>query len=129
MQAPGLQEPAEKALATLDRECDGLIVRRDYPMISLDNNLAGRTLRGPVVTRKNAGGSYDGDTARSAAVIWTVAATATMASLNLLTYLTAYVDECGRNGGKPLSGKTLERFCPGRPAPRPLGPGPAAPPG
>ena len=33
MQAPGLQEPAKKALATLDREWDGLIAHRDYPMI------------------------------------------------------------------------------------------------
>ena len=37
MQAPGLAEPAKKALATLDREWDGLIAHRDYPMISLDN--------------------------------------------------------------------------------------------
>ena len=37
MAAPGLQEPAKKALATLDREWDGLIAHRDYPMASLDN--------------------------------------------------------------------------------------------
>ncbi len=37
MAAPGLQEPAKKALATLDREWDGLIAHRDYPMVSLDN--------------------------------------------------------------------------------------------
>ena len=35
--APGLQEPAKKALATLDREWDGLIAHRNYPMVSLDN--------------------------------------------------------------------------------------------
>ena len=37
MSAPGLQEPAKKALATLDREWDGLAAHRDYPMVSLDN--------------------------------------------------------------------------------------------
>jgi transposase len=37
MAAPGLAEPAKKALATLDREWDGLRAHRDYPMISLDN--------------------------------------------------------------------------------------------
>ena len=42
-------------------------------------------IRGPVVTRKNAGGSRNGDTARNAAVIWTVTATAQMAGLNVLT--------------------------------------------
>jgi transposase len=86
--APGLQEPAKKALATLDREWDGLIAHRDYPLASLDNNAAERMIRGPVVTRKNARGSHNGDTARNAAVIWTVTATAQMAGLNVLTWLT-----------------------------------------
>ncbi len=35
--APGLQEPARKALATLEREWDGLTAHRDYPVIGLDN--------------------------------------------------------------------------------------------
>jgi transposase len=112
MQAPGLQEPAKKALATLNREWDGLIAHRDYPMVSLDNNAAERQIRGPVVTRKNAGGSRNGDAARNAAVIWTVTATARKAGLNVPAYLTAYFDECGRNGGKPLADRALERFLP-----------------
>jgi transposase len=119
-QAPGLQEPAKKALATLDREWDGLIAHRDYPMISLDNNRAERTIRGPVVTRKNAGGSRNGDSARNAAAIWTVTATAQLAGLNIITYLTAYLDECGRNSGKPLSGQALERFLPWNASPEDL---------
>ena len=105
--APGLQEPAKKALATLDRQWDGLIAHRDYPMAGLDNNLAERTIRGPVVTRKNAGGSQNPGTAGTAADIWTIIATAQMAGLNTITYLTAYLDECGRHGGKPLSGEAL----------------------
>jgi hypothetical protein len=63
--APGLQEPAKKALATLDREWDGLVAHRGYPMIGLDNypdvgirtTMPRRALRRPVVTRKNAYGS------------------------------------------------------------------------
>ena len=81
MAAPGLQEPAKKALATMDREWDGLIAHRGYPLISLDNNIAERQIRGPVVTRKNAGGSRNGGTARNAARIWTVTATAGKAGL------------------------------------------------
>ena len=119
-QAPGLAEPAKKALATLDREWDGLIAHRDYPMIGLDNNKAERQIRGPVVTRKNAGGSRNGDTARNAAVIFTVTATAQMAGLNIITYLTAYLDECGRNGGRPLTGMALERFLPWNASPEDL---------
>src|SRR5207342_1804616 len=112
MASPGLQEPAKKALATLDREWDGLTAHRDYPMISLDNNPAERALRRPVVTRKNAYGSRNEDAARLAALVWTVTATAEMAGLNVITYLTAYLDACGRTGGKPPTGPNLERFLP-----------------
>jgi transposase len=109
---PGLAEPAKKALATLDREWDGLIAHREYPMAGLDNNLAERTIRTPVVTRKNAGGSHNPDTAGAAASIWSITATAQMAGLNIITYLTAYLDECGRHGGKPIPGEALSRFLP-----------------
>ena len=117
MAAPGLQEPAKKALATLDREWDGLAAHRGYPMIGLDNNPAERAIRRPVVTRKNAYGSRNDDAARLAARVWTVTATAEMAGLNVPTYLTAYLDACGRNGGRPPSGPDLERFLPWLAAP------------
>jgi transposase len=118
--APGLQEPAKKALATLDREWDGLTAHRDYPMIGADNNPAERALRRPVVTRKNAYGSRNEDAARLAARIWTVTATAEMAGLNVIAYLTAYLDECGRNHGKPPAGPDLERFLPWHASPADL---------
>ena len=50
---------------------------------------------------------------RLAARIWTVTATAEMTSLNVLTYLTAYLDACGRNGGEPPAGPDLDAFLPG----------------
>jgi transposase len=112
MKSPGLQQPAKKALATLDRQWDGLTAHRDYPMISLDNNTSERALRRPVLTRKNAYGSRTDAAARLAATIWTVTATAERAGLNTLTYLTAYLDACGRNNGKPLTGPDLQRFLP-----------------
>jgi transposase len=70
-------------------------------VISLDNNGAERAIRRPVLTRKNAGGSRNDNTARLAARIWSITATAEMAGLNVLTYLTAYLDACGRDGGRP----------------------------
>jgi len=89
-------------------------------MVSLDNNAAERALRRPVVTRKNAYGSRNDDAARLAATIWTVTATAEIAGLNVLTYLTAYLDACGRNGGKPPAIPDLERFLPWNAAPEDL---------
>jgi transposase len=71
-----------------------------------------RALPRPVVTRKNAYGSRNDDAARLAARVWTVTATAEMAGLNVLSYLTAYLDACGRNRGKPPAGPELDRFLP-----------------
>jgi transposase len=70
-------------------------------MIGLDNNPAERAIRRPVVSRKNKGGSWNEDAARLPATARTVTGTDEMAGLNVLTYLTAYLDACGRNGGKP----------------------------
>jgi len=55
-----------------------------------------------------------------AARIWTVTATAEMAGLNPVTYLTAYLDACGRNGGQPLPGPKLGRFLPWKATPADL---------
>jgi transposase len=98
-------------------------------MAGLDNDRAERTIRGPVVTRKNAGGSRNGDSARNAAAIWTVTATAQLAGLNITTYLPAYLDECGRNSGKPLTGPALERFLPWNASPGDLSAWAQPPPG
>ena len=73
-----------------------------------------------MVTRKNAYGSRNEDAAWLAARVWTVTATAEMAGLNPVTYLTAYLDACGRTGGKPLSGPELNAFLPWSAAPADL---------
>jgi len=39
-----------------------------------------------------------------------------MAGLNVTTYLTAYLDACGRNSGKPRRRRTSNGSCPGTPA-------------
>ena len=80
------------------------------------------------MTRKNAYGSRNDDSARLAARVWTVTATAEMAGLNMLTYLTAYLDACGRNGGRPPTGPNLERFLPGLQFPKASAPGHSRPP-
>ena len=88
-----------------------------------DNNAADRMIRGPVVTRKNAGGSRNGDSARNAAVIWTVTATAQMAGLNVLTWLTAYSTNPAATAGNPSPGRHWNGSCPGTPVPATSTPG------
>ena len=70
-----------------------------------------------MVTRKNAYGSRTDAAARLAATLWTVTATAEMAGW---TYLTAYLDACGANGGKPLTDPDLRRFLPWNASPADL---------
>jgi len=89
-------------------------------MVSLDDNTAERAIRGPVVTRKNARGSHDGDTAATPPSSGPLTATAQMADLNVLAYLTAYLDECGRNSGKPLTGTALNSSLPWHASPEDL---------
>jgi hypothetical protein len=53
--AEDLQAENGAAGQALDRERDGLIAHREYPVISLDSKAAGPERRRPAVTRKNAG--------------------------------------------------------------------------
>ncbi|MFY1632827.1 IS66 family transposase [Solwaraspora sp. WMMB335] len=110
--AGGDVRQVRQALDAQLAEWDGLAAHRDYPMISLDSNAAERSPRRPVVTCKNAYDSRTDDAARLAATIWTVTATAEQTGLNVLTYLTAYLDACGRHDAKPLTGSELQRFLP-----------------
>ena len=71
-------------------------------------------IRGNVI---DVAASANDDAARLAARIWTVTATAEMAGLNVLTYLTACLDASGRNHGKPVTGPDLEQFLPWNAAP------------
>ena len=56
--AKGLLHPAAaKVIATLSNEWDGLARHQDLPQLPLDNNIAERALRTPVIGRKNFYGS------------------------------------------------------------------------
>jgi len=110
---PDLLHPAAaKVLATLDREWDGLAAHRDFPGLPLDNNTAERAIRTPVVGRKN----YNGSGARWAAELaghtWTILGTARIAGHNPRAYLSAYLEACAGNGGKPPAGQVLEALLP-----------------
>jgi len=110
---PDLLHPAAaKVLATLDREWDGLAAHRDFPALPLDNNIAERAIRTPVVGRKN----YSGSGARWAADLaghaWTILGTARIAGLNPRAYLEAYLQACADGGGKPPAGQALEALLP-----------------
>ena len=90
----------------------GLTLFLDHPEVPLDNNTLERTLRGPVIGRKNfllLGNLWS---AHLAEMLWSILATAVLHGLNPLTYLTAYLQACAENGSQPLTDAALERFLP-----------------
>ena len=103
---------AHHVLRTVERQWEGLTVFVDDPRVPLDNNVAERWLRTPVVGRKNYYGSRARWSGELAALCWTVWATAVQNHLNPQAYLTAYLTACAENGGHSLDDSALNRFLP-----------------
>ncbi len=98
---PGLPTERRKVLESLQEHWTGLTVFVDHPTVPMDNNRAERALRGPGVGRKNyygSGAKWAGDLA---AMLFSVIETLEMWNINPRTWLTAYLQECARAGGKP----------------------------
>jgi transposase len=90
-----------KVLESLNEHWGGLTVFVDNPRVPPDNNQAERDLRGPVVGRKNYYGSGAQWAGELAAMLFSVIETLEMWNINPRTWLTAYLQECARAGGKP----------------------------
>jgi transposase len=109
---PDLPKPAAKVLAMVEREWQGLVLPIFDATLELDNNVAERGLRSPVVGRKNYYGSGAAWSAQLAADAWTIAATVAKAGWNQLAHLSSYLQACAENGGKAPQGKKLKAFLP-----------------
>ena len=92
--------PVEKVLTSMANHWVGLTVFVDYPWVPMDNNVAERDMRLPVIGRKNFYGSgslWSGDLA---AAMYGLLATLTIWKINARTWLTAYLQACADNGGQ-----------------------------
>jgi transposase len=107
---PRLHQARQKVLSSLLEHWSGLVVFVDNPTVPLDNNQAERDLRGPVVGRKNYYGSGAKWAGELAAMLFSVFETLEVWNLNPRTWLTAYLQECARAGGKAPA--DLEGFLP-----------------
>ena len=90
-----------KALRSLLNHRDGLSVFVDRPQVPMDNNLAERVLRGPVIGRRLSFGSNSEDGARFTAIVYSVAGTLSMNGIDVLRWLEAWLDACAKNGRQP----------------------------
>ena len=99
----GLADQARegKALRSLVNHRDGLSVFVDRPQVPMDNNLAERVLRGPVIGRRLSFGSDSETGARFTAVMYSVIATVSLNGIDVLRWLEAWLTACAHNGGRP----------------------------
>lgn len=107
---PALPEAARNALRLMARHWDHLTQFLQDSRIPLDNNAAERSLRTPVVGRKNFQGSRAPWAAELAAMVWTLAETARQHGRDPLAAFTHYLEACAAAGGQPLSGESLAAF-------------------
>ncbi|ACV33545.1 transposase IS66 [Candidatus Accumulibacter phosphatis] len=98
---PALKAPARKVLQSMQKHWSGLTVFVDHPEVPMDNNVAERDQRTPVVARKNFYGSGSPWSGALAATMFSLLMTMRLWGINPRTWLTAYLDACAANGSQP----------------------------
>ncbi len=97
---PKLAQPAAKVLQSMENHWAGLTVFVDHPWVPMDNNVAERAVRTPVVGRKNFYGSGSLWSGQLAATMYSLLMTAKLWKLNARTWLSAYLQACADAGNR-----------------------------
>jgi transposase len=105
-----LHSAQQKALESLRQHWEGATLFVDHPEIPMDNNLAERCLRNPVVGRKNYYGSGALWSGLLSAMLFTFFQTYLKNHIDPQQLLLAFFDACAQNGGRPL--ETVEDWLP-----------------
>jgi transposase len=107
---PDLHPAQRKVLESLGNHWTGLTVFVEHPEVPMDNNTAERSVRGPVVGRKNYYGSGSVWSGRLAAMMFSLFQTLCLWGLNPRLWLTAYLEACANAGGRAVD--DVDRFMP-----------------
>jgi Transposase IS66 family len=110
LQESALDLAKDKVLSSLHNHWDGLTVFVGRPEVAMDNNTAERSLRNPVVGRKNSYGSGSVWSAHLAAMMFSVLQTALLWGLNPHHWLSAFLQACAESGSQ--SPTDLSAFLP-----------------
>lgn len=94
-----LHHQQKKVLVSLKTHWEGLTVFVDHPEIPMDNNGSERTLRNPVVGRKNYYGSATIWSSRLTAMLFSIFETLALWEINQVEWLSDYFRACALNGG------------------------------
>ncbi len=95
---PTLALPAAKVLQSMQNHWAGLTVFVEHPWVPMDNNVAERAVRTPVVGRKNFYGSGSLWSGQFAATMYSLLMTVKLWKLNARTWLSAYLQACADAG-------------------------------
>ena len=90
----------------------GLTLFVSDPEIPLDNNLAERALRTPVVGRKNFYGNHSNRAAQATAIFYSVIATCKLHHVDPKKFLKRYLITCAQTEEHALSQEQIESFLP-----------------
>ncbi|MDE0335212.1 MAG: transposase [Defluviicoccus sp.] len=90
-----------KALRSLVNHREGLTVFVERPRTPMDNNVAERLLRGPVIGRRLSFGSDSVTGAKLAALMYSVVGTLNLNGIDVRRWLDAWLAACAENGGRP----------------------------
>jgi transposase len=93
--------PAAKVLNSMAAHWSGLTVFATHPWVPMDNNVAERDMRSPVVGRKNFYGSGSEWSGQLAATMYSILMTVQLWGLNARTWLAAYLQACADNSNHP----------------------------
>jgi transposase len=96
---PQLHHQQKAVLSSLRNHWDGLLVFADNPAIPMDNNGSERTLRNPVVGRKNYYGSGTIWSSRLTAMMFSIFETLKLWNINPVEWLGDYFLACALNNG------------------------------
>ena len=99
----GLPDDAReaKALRSLANHREGLSVFVGRPRTPMDNNLAERLLRGPVIGRRLSFGSDSEAGAKLAALMYSAVGTLNLNRIDVPRWLDEWLAACAHNGGRP----------------------------
>ena len=107
---PARNKPAAKVLQSMKNHWSGLTVFAKHPWVPMDNNVAERAVRLPVVGRKNFYGSGSEWSGQLAAAMYSVLMTVKLRGLNGRTWLSAWLQACADNGNQ--TPQNIDAFLP-----------------
>ncbi len=95
-----LELELQALFATAERELEGVSVFLDNPHVPMDNNVAERKLRGPVIGRRLSFGSDSKDGAQLTALKYSVVETLALNGFDVRRWLAEWLKACAANGGR-----------------------------